>query len=152
MRCQDVCVVEAESLGSVRILTILEQMKSGVGRNSPADGVGSGGYVGEEKLPGASRPSNPTPDSHPTSLPRCYMFSQLLEGSPLNRETLSVSVFLATKPGDVCPPEGLPAALSCSWYLLQSLRGVSSVKERVQVLFHVDIRHQLIRRLLSTIS
>lgn len=65
---------------------------------------------------------------------------------------MCVSVFLATEPGDTYSlAELLSAALSRS-RSLHSLWGVSSVKERVQVLFHVDIRHQLIGHFLSTIS
>lgn len=48
--------------------------------------------------------------------------------------------------------EEVPSLPSAAPVPAQSLWGVSSVKERVQVLFHVDIRHQLVRHLLSTIS
>lgn len=52
-------------------------------------------------------------------------------------------------------PHSLEELLSGALSLLvpaKSLWDAISVKERVQVLFHVDVWHQLVRRFLSTIS
>lgn len=151
VQCQEVCLRQRVLILS-RSATILEQNEKWGRQKRSNWPKGVSQATSRRRSSKEPRPADPNLDPTPPA-PHAPCFNQLLEGLPaLNHETRKC-VRLSSCPvrPRVSLEDVLSGALSCSWYLLSLCLGPSSVKERVQVLLHVDIRYQLVRHLLSTI-
>lgn len=153
------CVFEAEFRFCQDLRLVLNQMKSGVGGNRPIvrddlRGPHQGWETREYVSPPPCSPVHKAQTPFHLSCPPCYMFTSAPWRFFFFEQRNVWSKCLSTQPGDLCfLEECLVPALSRSWYLLSlCVGGMSSVKEWVQVFFHIDIRHQLIRHFLSTIA